>query len=157
MMKSSMNRDFSTKPGNPAKNGRSGPRTGRRECGRRLAHAGPAPTSYGAYIPQLIRSPQACLAESPHPYPNYYDRSWTLTNPDPNATRSRVHFRKIETEGGYDWVYVSGGGYSTRFSGAYADGVWSSALPGRSVTVRFISDSGVTGWGFCIDRIETAP
>ncbi|MGB3219733.1 MAG: phosphodiester glycosidase family protein, partial [Anaerolineae bacterium] len=49
------------------------------------------------------RRPSSCLAESPHPYSNNYNNTWTLTNPNSSATATRIHFSRIETESGYDY------------------------------------------------------
>ena len=38
-----------------------------------------------------------CLAESPHPYDNNMNQTWTVTNPDTAAAYSRVHFSCLET------------------------------------------------------------
>jgi hypothetical protein len=97
-----------------------------------------------------------CLAESPHPYPNNYNNTWTLTNPDSNAASTRVHFSRIETESGWDYVYVrdANNNQINRFDGTRSD-VWSSAVPGRAVKVQLTSDGSITAWGFCVDRIET--
>ena len=99
----------------------------------------------------------SCLIQSPHPYANDYDHTWTLTNPDGNAAATRVHFRRLETEEGYDFVYVQDGSNRqvSRFTGDYSSGVWSDPVPGRTVKVQLTSDYSVTAWGFCIDRIET--
>ena len=98
-----------------------------------------------------------CLEQSPHPYPNNYNHTWTLTNPDPNAASTRIHFRRLETERGWDYVYVRDGNNNqvNRFDGNYSSGVWSSAVPGRTVRVQLTTDGSVTRWGFCVDRIET--
>jgi hypothetical protein len=97
-----------------------------------------------------------CLVESPHPYPNNYNNTWTLTNPDTNAASTRVHFSRIETESGYDYVYVrdANNNQVSRFDGNRSD-VWSAAVPGRTVKVQLTTDGSVTAWGFCVDRIET--
>ena len=98
-----------------------------------------------------------CLAESAHPYTNNFDYTWTLTNPDTTATQTRIHFGRLETERGYDYVYVRDGNGTqvNRFDGTYSSGAWSNAVTGRTVKVQLTSDSSVTAWGFCVDRIET--
>jgi outer membrane protein assembly factor BamB len=98
----------------------------------------------------------ACVAESEHNYRSNTDYTWTLTNPDPNATQTRIHFSRLETEAGYDFVYVLDG--SNRqvnvFDGLRSD-LWSNAVTGRTVRIRLVSDGSTTAWGFCVDRIET--
>jgi len=97
------------------------------------------------------------LAESPHPYADNYNNTWTLTNPDTNATSTRIHFSRLETESGWDYVYVRDGNNNqiNSFTGNYSSGVWSGTVPGRTVKVQLTSDGSVTAWGFCVDRIET--
>lgn len=115
------------------------------------------PTEIGSamFLPIAVRSQPGCLAESPHPYPNNFNRSWTIVNPDLGATRSRVHFRRLETESGYDYVYIYGASGYTRLTGYYPNGVWSNAVNGRTLTAQLYSDGSETAWGFCADAIET--
>lgn len=98
-----------------------------------------------------------CLAQSPHPYTDNYNYTWTLTNPDVNATQTRVRFSRIETERNYDYVYVrdANNNQVSRFDGSYPTGALSATVPGRTVRVQLTTDYSVTGWGFCVDRIET--
>ena len=106
----------------------------------------------------IFSSPKSssCLAESPHPYANNYNNTWTLTNPNSSATATRIHFSRIETETNYDYVYVrdASGNQISRFDGNRSD-TWSATVPGRTVKVQLTSDGSVTAWGFCVDRIES--
>jgi len=113
------------------------------------------------YLPVLLKNYAygggGCLVESPHPYPDNYDNTWTLINPDTNAASTRIYFSRLETESGYDYVYVQDANNNqiNRFTGNYSSGVWSDPVPGRTVKVQLTSDGSVTAWGFCVDRIET--
>jgi len=113
------------------------------------------------YLPVLLKNYTygvvGCLAESPHPYPDNYNNTWTLINPDTNAASTRIHFSRLETENGYDYVYVQDANNNqiNRFTGNYSSGVWSDPVPGHTVKVQLTSDGSVTAWGFCVDRIET--
>ncbi len=100
--------------------------------------------------------PAGCLAESEHKYRSNTDYTWTLMNPDPNATRTRIHFSRLETEAGYDFVYVLDGNNRqvNVFDGIRSD-LWSSVISGRTARVRLATDSSSTEWDFCVDRIET--
>jgi type VII secretion-associated serine protease mycosin len=101
--------------------------------------------------------PPLCLAESVHPYGNDMDQTWSVTNPDEKAGTSRVHFSRLETEIGYDFVNVRDG-YGKmieRFSGSYAGSFWSGEVPGRAVQIQLVSDYSISAWGFCVDQIET--
>ena len=104
-----------------------------------------------------LEAPQTCLVESAHPYANSFDFTWTVTNPQVNMSYSRVHFSRLETEAGYDKVYVMDnyGSVVQTISGSYPTGLWSDPVPGRVVKVRLTSDGSVTGWGFCVDTITS--
>jgi CSLREA domain-containing protein len=116
---------------------------------------------YKLYLPVLLKNYPpgggSCLAESPHPYPDNYDNTWTLTNLDTNAASTRIHFSRLETESGYDYVYVQDANNNqiNSLTGKYSSGVWSDPVPGRTVKVQLTSDGSVAAWGFCVDRIET--
>lgn len=98
-----------------------------------------------------------CLAESPHPYPDNYHGSWMLTNPDFGALSTRVHFSRLETESGLDWVVIRDGAGQEiqRISGKYPDGLWTNDVPGRVVHVQLLSDPSVALWGFCVDELQS--
>ncbi len=98
-----------------------------------------------------------CIAESPHPYPNSYNNTWTVTNPDTEAERTRVHFSQLEVETNWDYVYLKdeSGQVHQTITGYYSSGLWSVPIPGRVVQVQLTSDSTVQAWGFCLDQIQT--
>ncbi len=98
----------------------------------------------------------ACLAESAHPYPNNLDRTWVITNSNASALTSRVHFWRIETEDGYDFLDIEDrqGQTVQQLTGAYEDW-WSDPIPGRVIRLRLSSDSSIPAWGFCADKIAT--
>jgi hypothetical protein len=120
-----------------------------------------------AYLPLIRRDPTPtptptptpvpCLAESPHPYNNNMYQTWVVTNPDPNAPGSRVHFRRLELESNFDYLIVkdSSGYVYQRITGTYASGLWSRAVVGRRVYLTLDTDGSVTDWGFCVDEIIT--
>jgi len=87
--------------------------------------------------------------ESPHPYPENYNNTWTISKT--GAKSIRVHFSSIDVEANYDYVKTSAG---DNFSGSYPQGTWSNWLTGSSINVTLTSDSSVSGTGFYIDRIE---
>jgi len=96
---------------------------------------------------------------SPHPYPNNYDRIWNIDFPD--AAAIRVHFSQIDIEYGYDYLLlgdtdISDGWYYQEFTGSMSN-VWSDWIPllnDNKIYLRLITDSIVTRWGFQIDRYE---
>jgi hypothetical protein len=109
-------------------------------------------------IPTSTPTPPACLAESPHPYQNNMSQTWVVINQDPGAQGTRVHFSRVEVESSLDYIILkdSTGQEYQRITGSYPTGLWSNAVPGRTVQVQLVTDSQVTMWGFCVDRIETA-
>lgn len=98
-----------------------------------------------------------CIVQSPHPYPNNYDNTWTLTNPDTLASATHVHFFRIDIESGWDFIYIMDGSGTVyeRLSGSYTN-YWSAAIPGRTVRIRFTTDSSVVNWGFCVDEVASS-
>ncbi|MCX6033312.1 MAG: S8 family serine peptidase [Chloroflexi bacterium] len=102
-------------------------------------------------------TPSTCLAESPHPYPNSANTTYTVTNPDPIALYSRVRFTRVELETGLDYVIIrdEAGNEIQRVTGNRG-GFWSAVVPGRLVRIQLTSDGSVTGWGFCVNQVETA-
>ncbi|MFW9819214.1 MAG: caspase family protein, partial [Candidatus Thorarchaeota archaeon] len=97
--------------------------------------------------------------DSPHPYSNYYDNTWSIYHP--NAAYIRVYFDHFDTEYDYDWVYLGDSdiayGYAYEGYSGYSTGFWSGWIPlldDNSIYIRFISDYSVTEWGFSIDRYE---
>jgi len=102
-------------------------------------------------------STPSCLVESPHPYGNYINQTWTVINPDAGAAHTRVHFFRLETEAGYDFVILRDGTGTEfyRYDGSYQNGLWSESIPGNTVQVQLVSDAAVTAWGFCLDVVET--
>lgn len=97
--------------------------------------------------------------DSPHPYPNNYDNTWTITKT--GATKVRVHFENIEIESGYDRLYVKDKDDSvlweseTVYGGkkTYTD-LWSPWANGNTIKIQLKTDPTVTYWGFKIDKIE---
>ncbi len=117
----------------------------------------PTPTASPTVTPSP--TPLTCLLESPHPYADSLDVSWTITNTDTTAAYSRIHFARLETETGFDYVSLRtpDGIELARYSGWYPDGVWSPVFRGRTLEIRLHTDSSVVAWGFCVDSIVTAP
>jgi len=109
--------------------------------------------------PTPTPTPLNCLVESPHPYSDNTNRTWTVNNPDSSAQYTRVHFARLETEAGYDFVVLrdAAGIEMARYTGAYPNGLWSPPIAGAVVQVQLISDGSIVAWGFCLDAIETAP
>lgn len=113
-------------------------------------HGGASVTSEGIFYYDI---------DSPHPYPNYYDHTWSIYYS--GAAYMRVYFDHLETESGYDYVYLGDtdiydGWVYEGYSG-YSSGFWSGWIPllsDQRLYIRFISDYSYTDWGFSIDRYE---
>jgi len=103
---------------------------------------------------QLVHATtESYTLESAHPYSNNYDKTWTITKSE--ATKIRVHFTKIETESGWDYVYIydSLDTELAKYDGTHTD-KWSPWATGSKIKVRLTSDKSITKWGFKIDKIE---
>ena len=92
--------------------------------------------------------------ESDHPYANDTDETWTIDG-GPSATRIRVHFSRIGTEPGFDWVWVLDGqdNMVESYTADYTD-LWSPWITGSIARIELTSDYGNTGWGFACDKYE---
>ena len=93
------------------------------------------------------------LAESRHPYPNYYYK--TLTISEPGASQIRVHFTRIDTQAGHDFVYILNKNRMrvTRYDGSHND-VWTPWVNGDTINVKIITDGAESDFGFIVDRKE---
>jgi len=108
----------------------------------------------GTYSLQVSTSSANVLAESPHPYPNNYDQTWTISQA--GAGQIRVHFTQLDVESNWDYVYIYDGDNNliTTYTGSYRD-LWTDNVTGDTIKVRLVSDYSITGYGFTIDRKET--
>jgi len=108
----------------------------------------------GTYSLQVSTSSPNVLAESPHPYPNNYDQTWTISQA--GAGQIRVHFTQLDVESNWDYVYIYDGNNNliTTYTGSYRD-LWTDWVTGDTIKVRLVSDYSVTAYGFTIDEKET--
>lgn len=94
--------------------------------------------------------------ESPHPYLNNYDRTYTITAND-GVSNVRVHFAEIDLLSDGDEITVldaSDKVYAT-YTGK-AEDIWSPWVDGSVIKVRILTNEyGNTGYGFYIDGYET--
>jgi len=95
---------------------------------------------------------ESYILQSPHDYPDNYDNTWTITKP--GYTSISVHFTKIITEEGFDFVYVKDaqGNIVESFSGEFSQ-KWSISIPGDTIKINLVSDSSTTDYGFYIDQV----
>lgn len=95
---------------------------------------------------------ETLIRESPHPYRENYDYTWTITKP--NYTSIAVHFVNISTEPGYDKVYIKDavGNIIDSYSGKVKDR-WSKAVSGDTIKINLVSDFSINDYGFYIDQV----
>ncbi len=91
--------------------------------------------------------------ESPHPYGNNGDCTWTYDN---GQAGFRFHFDQLETEAGYDYVYVYDGNGSelARYDGTHPLGQTSPCITTSVGSVRLTTDAAVVDQGFHVDAVE---
>ena len=117
-----------------------------------------ATTGWGFCADQIATTEMpTCLIESEHPYANDYRNSWTITNPNPDAQQSMIHFAFLDVEEPWDPVTIADGADNEiqRIVGFHAQGLWSAPVPGRTVKIGLSTDGSSTRWGLCVDRIVT--
>jgi hypothetical protein len=99
--------------------------------------------------------------ETPHNYSN--NKTYTYTYSSPGAQRVAVHFNRLDTESGYDFVRIKDKFGTTKFkvSGNLISGGSGSAfgrsdgwviVDGDSITVELKTDYSVTRYGLKLDR-----
>ncbi len=94
--------------------------------------------------------------ESPHPYGNNGDCTWTYDN---GSAGFAFHFSMLETEAGYDYVYVkdADGNVLARYDGTHPlpGGVTTPCIPTSVGSVQLVTDMAVTDQGFVVDAVES--
>lgn len=91
--------------------------------------------------------------ESAHPYANGANVSFDVSHP--GARFIRLHFSKVGTESGYDFVRVknAAGEVIEELSGSATD-YTTDYIEGDKLTITLNSDASVDGFGFSVDRYE---
>jgi MYXO-CTERM domain-containing protein len=97
-------------------------------------------------------SDQNPVIETPHPYTDNMDQTWTITIP--GAVVMGVHFASFDTERGYDFVRILDGDDAEfgLYDGALGE-FNSLVVDGNTIKIRFTSDGSVTGDGFVLDGV----
>ena len=104
--------------------------------------------------PPCVSDPNAQIPfESPHPYGNNGDCTWTFDN---GTAGFAFHFDQLETEAGYDYVYVydAAGNELARYDGTHPLGQLSPCIGTSVGSVRLVSDPGVVDEGFHVDAVQ---
>ncbi len=91
--------------------------------------------------------------ESPHPYGNNGDCTWTFDNGQAGFT---FHFDQLETEAGYDYViiYDAAGKELARYDGPHPLGQTSPCIGTSVGSVRLVTDAAVVDQGFHVDSVN---
>lgn len=102
----------------------------------------------------------AWVQQTPHNYAN--SATYTATYTYPGATQVGVHFNRIATESGYDFLRiknaagtvlhsVSGSPITNGTGSAFGRTDGWCYIPGNTITVELTTDSSVTAYGFLTD------
>ena len=93
--------------------------------------------------------------ETPHPYGNGADCTWTYDN---GKAGFAFHFSLLETEAAYDYVYIkdANGNVLATYDGTHPlpGGVTTPCIPTRVGSVQFTSDQAVVDQGFIVDEVK---
>jgi hypothetical protein len=94
-------------------------------------------------------------AESAHPYTNNLDKTWTISRP--GEGKIRAHFAQLETENGWDYVYIydKNDNLVESYTGSRRD-FWTSWVNGDTIKIRLVTDGSFTAYGFTVDNVETS-
>ena len=113
---------------------------------------------------QIISNPQwygdSLSRSTPHPYGN--NRTYDFTYSHAGAQSVAVHFNRLDTESGYDFVRVydgngnlvyqeSGNKINSGSGSAFGRSDGWCIVTGSSMTVRLTTDGSVTDWGYQAD------
>lgn len=91
--------------------------------------------------------------ESPHPYGNYGDCTWTYDN---GAEGFAFHFALLDLEKDYDYLYVrdGNGNLLATYTGTARRAFTSPCITTSTGSVQLVTDPAVTAQGFTIDAVE---
>ena len=86
-------------------------------------------------------------------YGNNADCTWVYDNGEP---RFQLGFSLLDTEEGYDYVYVkdADGDVLDTYTGTYDTPVWSSCIPTSTGQVQLVSDASVKAEGFMVTEVR---
>ncbi len=95
--------------------------------------------------------------ESLHPYRSVTKQVWEISNPDKEASATRLHFSRIDLSGPNDRIVVESlGKKEQQVITGHQQELWTRAFSGQMVVVHFIAEnSAKPGWGFVLDGLET--
>ena len=105
------------------------------------------------------RPTNSALTDSDHPHCKNCEKIWTITNPDPTALSSKIHFDRLELANrnvSLEILDANDTVIQTFLSESLASNFWSDYIPGRVVKLRFKNTYDRQGWGFRVDKIVTS-
>ncbi|MCX7570658.1 M4 family metallopeptidase [Tumebacillus sp. DT12] len=90
--------------------------------------------------------------DTAHPYANNFNSN-LHTYTKAGATKVAVHFSRLETESGYDYVKIKdkAGNVISQYTGTQA-AFW-AIVDGDTITTNLTTDSSVTAYGYTIDQV----
>ncbi|MBW9158417.1 MULTISPECIES: M4 family metallopeptidase [Clostridium] len=90
-------------------------------------------------------------ADSPHNYANNYNNTYTYAKA--GAQKVSVHFSRLETEAGYDFVNIKdkNNNVISKYDGTKS-GFWAQ-VDGDTINVNLVTDASVTAYGYTIDQV----
>lgn len=94
--------------------------------------------------------------QSEHPYTNNLQQAFDAFDGGVAGVRQfKVHFKKLDTESGYDFVEIYDHNYKriARYSGK-SSGFWTKTLTARSISFKLVTDKSKTRWGFQVDKVQ---
>jgi bacillolysin len=103
--------------------------------------------------PPCVGDPDAQIPfESPHPYGNNGDCTWTYDN---GSAGFKFHFSLLDTEKNFDYVIVYDGNGTEliRYTGLDRNGATSPCITTQTGSVRLLTDPAVTAQGFIVDAV----
>jgi len=103
--------------------------------------------------PPCVGDPDATIPfESPHPYGNNGDCTWTYDN---GTGGFAFHFSVLDTEKDFDYVIVSDGNGTTlaTYTGLNRRGATSPCISTSTGSVRLLTDPAVVAQGFIVDAV----
>ncbi len=112
------------------------------------------------YQAASIRGGPAAFPESPHPYPDDFDQTWSYTHSSSGTTALEATFdARTEVEADYDYIHVMDGQSrpiaGSPFTGTYLAGR-TVRVPGSTLKIRLTSDGSIAYWGFRVTSVVSA-
>ena len=97
--------------------------------------------------------------DSDHPHCTDCEKTWTITNPDPNAASTKVHFSNIQlsSAGKVEVLDANKTVIQTFFGDTHRSDFWSDYVPGRVVNLKLTNTSTwANDWGFRVDGVANS-